>query len=53
MVFSNATLADMAALRPLTPEEFLQVSGVGRVKSERYGAVFLQAIQNWRAGVSD
>ena len=53
VVFSNATLADMAALRPLTPEEFLQVSGVGRVKAERYGAVFLQAIQNWRAGVSD
>ena len=51
IIFSNATLADMAALRPLTMEEFLQVSGVGRVKAERYGAVFLQAIRDWRAGV--
>ncbi|WP_295747440.1 DNA helicase RecQ [uncultured Oscillibacter sp.] len=51
VIFSNATLADMAALRPLTMEEFLQVSGVGRVKAERYGAAFLQAVQDWRAGL--
>ena len=42
----------MAALRPLNIEEFLQVPGVGRVKAERYGRVFLQAIHDWRAGVS-
>lgn len=53
IIFSNATLADMAALRPLNMEEFLQVSGVGKVKAERYGQVFLQAIQDWRAGVGD
>jgi len=52
IIFSNAALADMAALRPLTMEEFLQVSGVGKVKAERYGRAFLQAIQDWRAGVS-
>lgn len=52
IIFSNATLADMAALRPLNMEEFLQVSGVGRVKAERYGKVFLQAIRDWRAGVT-
>ncbi len=52
MVFSNATLTEMAALRPLTMEEFLQVPGVGKVKAERYSRVFLQAIQDWRAGVS-
>ncbi|MEY8386071.1 DNA helicase RecQ [Oscillospiraceae bacterium 38-13] len=51
MVFSNASLADMVSLRPLNMEEFLRVSGVGRVKAERYGRVFLQAIQDWRAGV--
>lgn len=53
MVFSNATLADMAALRPLDMEEFLQVSGVGRVKAERYGEAFLAAIRDWRAGVGE
>ena len=29
LVFSNATLADMARRRPRTLEEFLEVSGVG------------------------
>ena len=53
VVFSNATLADMAALRPLDMEEFLQVSGVGRVKAERYGETFLKAIRDWRAGVGE
>lgn len=53
IVFSNATLMDMAALRPLDMEEFLQVSGVGRVKAERYGEAFLKAIRDWRAGVGE
>ncbi len=53
VVFSNATLTDMAALRPLNMEEFLQVSGVGRVKAERYGGTFLKAIRDWRAGVGE
>jgi ATP-dependent DNA helicase RecQ len=44
IVFSNAALADMAARRPRTAEEFLQVSGVGRVKAERYGERFLACI---------
>ena len=53
VVFSNAALTDMAALRPLNMEEFLQVSGVGRVKAERYGEVFLKVIRDWRAGVGE
>nr|WP_325235153.1 DNA helicase RecQ [uncultured Oscillibacter sp.] len=53
VVFSNAALTDMAALRPLNMEEFLQVSGVGRVKAERYGEVFLKVIRDWRAGVEE
>ena len=53
VVFSNAALADMAALRPLDMEEFLRVSGVGRVKAERYGEAFLKAIRDWRAGVGE
>lgn len=44
IVFSNATLADMAAKAPRTMEEFLSVSGVGQVKAQRYGAPFLQII---------
>ena len=53
MIFSNAALADMAALRPMNLEEFLQVSGVGKVKAERYGSAFLEAVRNWRAGVGE
>ena len=34
-------------------EEFLKVSGVGRVKAERYGEDFLRAIRDWRAGVRE
>lgn len=48
IVFSNAVLADMAARAPRTPEEFLEVSGVGQVKAKRYGAAFLAVIAAWR-----
>ena len=48
IVFSNATLTDMAAKCPRTMEEFLEVSGVGAVKAQRYGQAFLQAIADWR-----
>lgn len=44
IVFSNATLSDMAARQPRTPEEFLRVSGVGEKKAERYGTAFLAEI---------
>lgn len=37
VIFSNATLADMARRRPQTMEEFLSVSGVGEVKARKYG----------------
>ncbi|MCI9121880.1 MAG: DNA helicase RecQ [Oscillibacter sp.] len=51
MIFSNKTLTEMAAARPVTWEEFLRVPGVGTVKADRYGAAFLKAIEDWRAGV--
>ena len=44
VVFSNATLADMAAKAPHTMEDFLEVSGVGEIKAARYGEAFLKAI---------
>ena len=48
IIFSNAALADMAARAPRTPEEFLEVSGVGQVKARRYGEAFLAVIAAWR-----
>jgi len=47
VVFSDATLADMARRRPRTIDEFLQVSGVGERKSVRYGKKFISAIRKF------
>ncbi|MCI8437012.1 MAG: DNA helicase RecQ [Lawsonibacter sp.] len=49
IVFSNATLADMARRAPRTMEAFLEVSGVGRVKAAKYGEAFLRVIQECSA----
>ena len=47
VVFSNATLMDMAQKKPHTMAEFLDVSGVGQMKAKRYGKAFLEAIRIW------
>lgn len=47
IIFSNATLTDMAAKVPRTMDQFLQVSGVGEVKAERYGTDFLRVISEY------
>ncbi len=46
LIFSDATLQQMALLKPKSEAEMLQVSGVGDVKLKRYGARFLQVINN-------
>lgn len=45
VVFSNATLADMAKKKPSTMSEFKKVSGVGEIKAAWYGTAFLKCIQ--------
>lgn len=45
IIFSNATLADMARKRPVSIEALLEVSGVGKIKARRYGNSFLRVIQ--------
>ncbi len=47
VVFSNATLTDMAKKRPLTMSEFRRVSGVGEIKAAWYGTAFLKRIQRF------
>lgn len=49
VIFSNATLTDMAARRPRSRAEFLRVSGVGEVKARKYAPAFLSAIQEYEA----
>jgi ATP-dependent DNA helicase RecQ len=45
VVFSDASLADMAESLPQDPPMFLEISGVGQTKLERYGERFLGVIQ--------
>lgn len=47
VVFSDATLLDMCAKLPKNHEEFLQISGVGTMKAERYGKKFLAVINDY------
>ena len=44
VVFGDASLRDMARKKPGTPEEFLDVHGVGQKKAADYGELFLAAI---------
>ncbi|HZZ64869.1 MAG TPA: DNA helicase RecQ [Candidatus Baltobacteraceae bacterium] len=44
IVFSDATLRELAKVKPTTLSEFRTVSGVGDVKLERYGEIFVRAI---------
>ena len=53
IVFSNATLKDMAQKAPVTMAEFLAVSGVGKYKAERYGQRFITAIKKYMDGEFD
>ena len=47
MVFSDATLLDMASRKPVTMEDMMQVSGVGEKKGVRFGRRFLAAVRKF------
>ena len=49
VIFSNATLEDMAVKQPMTMEAFLTVSGVGSLKAQRYGTAFLKELEKHRS----
>ncbi len=44
VIFHDATLREMAQLRPATPRELLGLTGVGESKLERYGDAFLATL---------
>ena len=47
VVFSDATLREMAAVKPANRSELLAISGVGPAKLETYGDAFLELIHDW------
>ncbi|KHS98209.1 ATP-dependent DNA helicase RecQ [Pectobacterium brasiliense] len=46
VVFSDATLLEMAELMPITAGELLNINGVGHRKLERFGAPFMNMIRD-------
>lgn len=48
IIFSDKTLIDMAAKRPTSKAEMLNVFGVGENKYAKYGERFLALIEEWR-----
>lgn len=51
LVFSDATLRDMARKKPTTKEELLKVKGVGETKLKQYGLNFLNVIKTTGPGI--
>jgi len=47
IIFSDRTLIEMAAYFPQTMENLLDIHGVGIVKREKYGSIFLGLIQEY------
>lgn len=52
VIFADAALIDMCRKKPKTMSEFSEVSGVGRIKLERYGERFLKEIADYESGVN-
>tara|TARA_R110002012_G_scaffold50790_4_gene131315 strand:- start:11596 stop:13680 length:2085 start_codon:yes stop_codon:yes gene_type:complete len=49
IVFSDVALRDMEAKLPETETDFMQVSGVGEAKKDKYATRFLKVINAWAA----
>ncbi|KJS31548.1 MAG: hypothetical protein VR64_10885 [Desulfatitalea sp. BRH_c12] len=47
VVFSDKTLMEMATWFPQNSEAFLSIHGIGQVKEQQYGAVFMQIIRDY------
>jgi ATP-dependent DNA helicase RecQ len=47
VVFSDRTLAEMAARFPRNQESMLQIHGIGQAKREKYGAIFISLIEEY------
>jgi ATP-dependent DNA helicase RecQ len=50
VIFSDASLRDMARKKPSSPNEFLDIHGVGEKKLATLGAAFLARIREYEEG---
>ncbi|MBU5225230.1 DNA helicase RecQ [Clostridium senegalense] len=47
VVFSDSTLKELSIRLPINKEELLDISGIGEHKCEKYGTIFLNAINTY------
>lgn len=47
IVFSDATLTELATYLPITSSDIGKISGFGAIKLAKYGEAFLEAVQNY------
>ena len=47
IIFGDNTLKELSTRMPITEEQFLDISGVGKTKLEKYGEVFIEAIKKY------
>ncbi|MCB9279003.1 MAG: DNA helicase RecQ [Lewinellaceae bacterium] len=53
IIFTDATLEEMAAAKPMALDELRRISGIGEKKLEQYGDIFLKEIQGFLARNSE
>jgi len=49
VVFSDASLEEMSAVKPIEPKAFRKISGVGDMKQKKYSEIFLGEIRKFLA----
>ncbi len=47
VIFSDASLVEMARQRPQTDDTFRYINGVGEMKLQRYGSAFMEVIRDY------
>ena len=52
IIFPDKSLKEMAAVKPANLEDFLQITGVGASKAQRYSEVFLDCIRGEKIDLS-
>ena len=47
LIFSDTTLREISSRYPVTPQQMLDISGVGELKLKKYGNVFLKIVKKY------
>ena len=50
VIFSDVTLVEMAAYLPESPQALLGITGVGKLKLQKFGGEFLEEVRSYLAG---